>query len=216
MKKTFAAAVALSAIIILPACSNDSERVPIDLRDRLSEEHQGTYEEMQDVLECYEGYRGTESITDDQTITSPAGVDEKPNATDQAAWDYWQEKLEQKRLISGLNYSRSSIEPTLMSDRKLLEHFSQYSQDQSIAFYVVGTADRSYDEKALANGTNARYVNLKTTLLRVNLILAAMENAGIHPNRICRVPKGILGYRDERAVKVYAFDSGINADLTSE
>jgi hypothetical protein len=214
MKHAFVKAFALCAVIGVSGCSQHDD-VPIDIRDPLSGEQKRDLDEMQATLDCYTGYRGTNSISDDLTITRAYGADQKPSHVDQDKWDYWNAQREKVTGVTRFTFNRSSISPR-EPERDIIDNFVKQAEDQSAVFYVVGTADGSFSKKSMSGDKDApSYVNEQITLLRVNAIMEHMIIAGINPRRVCRAPKGMVGTAgvpnpNNRGVTVYSSDSGLD------
>tara|TARA_X000001036_G_C20679394_1_gene805377 strand:+ start:1460 stop:2203 length:744 start_codon:yes stop_codon:yes gene_type:complete len=209
----FAAAVAYNK---LPSIDEvfAGEHEPIHQRDPITSEARQTFRQMKDVLKCYKGPLAVTAITDHETIKEPAGADEKPITVDQAQWDYYQKKMRNMRQVgSTILYDRSGFDEGPLEQvtaKKVLE----LKENPSVVFYVVATADGTYDEDKVGTDKAPKYADLKQTLLRANSVTHYLVDLGINPERICRVPKGrvsAVGLSDPsaRAAKIYAFDSGI-------
>ncbi len=216
MKKAFTIA-AISLGCVLSGCTSESDGKPIEVRDPLTSAQKHTLEEMQGALDCFPGYRGTASIEDDRTITRPYAVGKKPSHVDSGKWAYWNSRVKNIKSATTIEFSRSSIEISDVRSQDVRRTIREFAEQPNIAFYVVGTTDGSISEEGMKNEEGApRYVNLQTSLLRVNTVLALMDDEDVNPNRVCRAPHGLVNKREvgredpnNRKVTIYTFDTGL-------
>ncbi len=173
----------------------DVPEKPIEQRAPISESQKSGYELMQLALDCFQGETSYETYPfDESPIKRGYGannISEKPEDAPEWLWSYMQGRAiraGEKVMDVDLSYDRSSIEPNEYAGKAindLADKFRKYADDPNIVFYVYGSSDGTYKENTPA------YVQYKTSLQRVNVILEAFNVAGIHPERVCRGVAGV-------------------------
>ena len=166
---------AIKALFLTCALSACSEKDTVSeqiIEARPVQSLKSMYREMNRTLQCYRG------------DPFDLGVDPKtkPSEIDQDIWDKWNKRLNNPKVDRRIYFFEyNSIEFDSFSRQQLLKRNSEYIQDDMAFFYIQGHGSTE---------TNDPDGNMRVSLQRTDALAQALINAGVHPDRICRMPQG--------------------------
>ena len=175
-------AISFSLALTLSACSGGDAK-ETDIAPTQDKVLSAELNEMRHTFQCYDG---PYDIDREDFNSVDANVREKPSWIDSEIWNKWQVRLGGENLSKDQKYhSKYFFDADEINHRgsqgTLIATFEKYTDEEQIAFLVVGGSDRN---ETLRNGA------LKVSMQRAAGFFPAFKDAGIHPDRVCIIPEG--------------------------
>lgn len=175
-------AISFSLALTLSACSGGDAK-EIDIAPTQDKVLSAELNEMRHTFQCYDG---PYDIEREDFNSVDANVQERSSWIDVGVWNKWQNRLEGENLEKDQKHNSKYFFGAdeinhRGSQSTLIKSLEKYTDEEQIAFLVVGGSDRN---QTLKNGA------LKVSMQRAAGFLPAFEEAGIHPDRVCIIPEG--------------------------